>query len=218
MIQLMSLYDWSEIQSQFNNTIILGNGASIAVDNRLSYHSLYEKVCDSGRLNNELVNMFKVYNTTNFEYILKLLLEARRVNEALNISDGKTEPYYYELRDSLISTIREVHPTYNQVELLLPKIYTFLQRFQTVLSLNYDLLVYWAMLTGNKRLRCQWFKDCFLDGKFRHNHWFLRKPQPPAKGSTLVFYPHGSLFIATNLYSEEAKLSRNDDTYLLEAV
>jgi hypothetical protein len=215
----MKLWDWSEIEKKFRHSnLLLGNGASIAIDSRLSYRSLYEQVCDSGKLDDDLLNMFDYFKTSNFEFIMKLLLEASHVNDALNIEEDKTKECYYELRDALISTIREIHPSYADVEHLLKPIANFLMKFKTVLSLNYDLLVYWSMLVGNTNLKCQWFKDCFIDGEFEKDFYFLCKPQPPAKGSTLVFYPHGNLFLATDIYSDEVKLCRTEDDRLLNAV
>ena len=214
----MKLDDWSKIKERFKNNLILGNGASIAIDSHLSYRSLYEQVCESGKLNDELMDMFEHYKTTNFEFILKLLLEASQVNEVLNIEDYKTREYYYELRDALISTIRDIHPTYPSVKHLLIPIANFLANFTTVFSLNYDLLIYWAMLVGNEDRNCQWFKDCFVHGEFEKDFDYLYKPLSPATGSTLVFYPHGSLLLATDIYGDEVKLSRSIEDCLLEAI
>lgn len=215
----MKLHDWSKIRERFKDNLILGNGASRAIDNHLSYHSLYERVCESGKLNFELSNMFEHFKTTNFEFILKLLLDASQVNEALNIEDEKTRYYYYQLRDALIGTIRDIHPTHQSVEHFLPQIANFLMNFSTVLSLNYDLLVYWSMLVGNDKLK-QWFKDCFVggEGKFEKDFDYLYKPYPPATGSTLIFYPHGSLCLVTDIYGNEEKLSRSTEDYLLETI
>ena len=214
----MKLHDWSDIRKRFKQNILLGNGASIAIDDRLSYRSLYEQVCESGKLDDELMTMFDYFETSNFEFIMKLLLETSRVNEVLNIEDEKTKAYYYQLRDSLISTIRGIHPTHQNVEQLLTPIANFLKKFGTVLSLNYDLLVYWSMLVGNDNLECQWFKDCYVRGEFEKDFSYLYRPLPPAKGATLVFYPHGSLFLATDIYGNEEKLSRTEDEFLLETI
>lgn len=214
----MKLHDWAKIKNRFRKNLLLGNGASIAIDSRLSYKSLYERVCEGEKLNDEILDMFKYYETTNFEFILKLLLEASQVNEVLNIEDYKTKEYYYELRGALISTIREIHPTYTSVQHLLIPIASFLANFETVLSLNYDLLVYWAMLVGNEEGECQWFKDCFVRGEFEKDYAYLYKPLPPATGSTIVFYPHGSLFLATDIYGDEIKLSRSIEDCLLETI
>ena len=214
----MKIHDWSEIKAQFNDNLLLGNGASIAIDNRLSYRSLYKKVCESGGLDDELTKMFDYFHTTNFEFIMKLLLEASLVNGVLNINERKTKEYYYQLRDTLINVVREIHPTYQEVENVLPRMSKFLMGFNTIMSLNYDLLVYWSMLKGNEELKCTWFKDCYVRGAFEKDFDYLYKPLPPAKGSTLVFYPHGSLFLATDIYGNELKLSRSNDDYLLETI
>lgn len=214
----MKLYDWAEIKNKFGGNLLLGNGASIAIEKRLSYRSLYEQVCESGKLNDDLLEMFKYFDTSNFELILKLLLEASRVNEVLCIKDEKTREYYYQLRDTLISTVRDIHPTYASVESLLTPIANFLMQFKTVLSLNYDLLVYWAMLVGNDNLECKWFKDCFVNCVFKKDFHYLYAPLHPAKGSTLIFYPHGSLVLAKDFSGDEEKLSRSKDDCLLEAI
>lgn len=214
----MELSNWSDLKNRFKHNILIGNGASIAINDRLSYRSLYEQVCESGRLNREITTMFEHFGTTNFEFIMKLLLEASQVNEALEINDEKTKDYYYVIRDSLISTIGDIHPTYQTVEHYLPQIANFLRNFHTVLSLNYDLLVYWAMLIGNDNLECQWFKDCYVSGEFEKDFSYLYRPLPPATGATLVFYPHGSLFLATDIYGNEEKLSRSENEFLLETI
>jgi hypothetical protein len=214
----MELNNWSDIRDKFTDSILLGNGASIAVDKRLSYRSLYERVCESGGLNPAIINMFDFFRTMNFEFIMRILLEAGRVNEVLNIEDDKTRAYYDEIREALIDTVRDIHPTYGSVEHLLPQIATFLKRFETVLSLNYDLLVYWSMLVGNDIFECRWFKDCFVEGYFQKDFNWLRTPLAPATGTTLVFYPHGSLFLATDVDGNEEKLSHSENEFLLETI
>jgi hypothetical protein len=216
----MELENWSDIRDKFTDNILLGNGASIAIDERLSYRSLYERVCRSGGLNREIIKMFEYFKTTNFEFIMKLLLEASRVNKILEIDDDKTRDYYHRIRDSLIDTVRHIHPTCQNVKGRLSRIAEFLANFHTVLSLNYDLLVYWSMLVGNDNLDCQWFKDGFIKegGEFERDFTFLYKPRPPAGGATLVFYPHGSLFLATDIDGNEKKLSHDEDERLLETV
>ena len=225
----MKLTDWSEIEKTLKRKhLLLGNGASIAIDSRLSYHSLYEQVCNTGKLKVSLLNMFDSFKTSNFEFIMRLLLEASQVNNALNIEEDKTKNYYYELREALISTVRDIHPQYADVEPFLIPIAKFLAKFRVVFSLNYDLVVYWAMLAGNNKLgallagdsklECQWFKDCFVNGGFKKDFQYMYYSLPPAKGSTLVFYPHGNLFLATDIYGDELKLSRSKEDYLLEEV
>lgn len=213
----MKLYDWADIKRNFTHSLLLGNGASIAIDKRFSYKLLYEEASNYSAMNEELLGLFEHYHSTNFELILRLLLETHRVNEILNIADDKTQEYYLELRDALISTISNIHPSYDEVKGHFAKITKFLCEFKRVMSLNYDLLVYWAMLAFNEE-NGQWFKDCFIHGEFEKDFGYLFNHQPPAKGATLVFYPHGSLFLATEPFGGEAKLSRAGEDYLLDAV
>ena len=65
------------------------------------------------------------------------------------------------LKNSLIESVRNVHPDYSDINMnTLKKISKFLSKFDTVLSLNYDLIVYWsALIEVNPTHK---FKDCFF--------------------------------------------------------
>jgi hypothetical protein len=78
--------------------------------------------------------------------------------------------------------------------------------FPTVVSLNYDLTLYWAMLLFNAA-NGSWFKDAFHDGEFQADWEYLRRPYGHAAGATLVFYPHGSLAVARDYLGDETKLA-----------
>lgn len=213
----MKLRKWDDIQRNFTHNILLGNGASVAIDKRFSYKLLYKEVTEYSDLNKELLSLFEHYHTTSFELILRLLLETHRINEILNIEDDKTEEYYLELRNALIETIRSIHPQYDEVKGQFGGITRFLSKFKRVLNLNYDLLIYWAILAYNEKAG-QWFKDCFVHGEFEKDFEYLSHPHHSAKGATLIFYPHGSLFLATEPFGGEAKLSSTEKDYLLESV
>jgi len=86
-----------------------------------------------------------------------------------------------------------------------------MKRFNKVINLNYDLLVYWAMMAGNDSLG-NWFKDCFLHGYFQEDWKWFERPAVGVEGTTLVFYPHGSLFLATDKFGADIKLAKASDT------
>jgi hypothetical protein len=77
-----------------------------------------------------------------FELILRIVWQASNVNRSLRIPDERTHAAYVSLRDCLIQTVRDIHPEHGRVSAYLPNIYQFLQNFKTVVSLNYDLVVY----------------------------------------------------------------------------
>lgn len=211
------IYDWSQIKDDYGEGLILGNGASMAFDERFSYPSLYAHAQGEQLIEQEVQAIFDSLNTTDFELILRLLWHAQVVNEALNVEDSKTQVAYANLRNALISTVRSVHASYDTVKNQLPQAADFMARFKTVLSLNYDLLIYWALLVGNQD-RPNHFKDCFINCKFKHDWKPLRQPWGPAREATLVFYPHGSLAIASDIQGVEEKISVQSFNTLLETV
>ena len=209
---------WNEVKDDSSLKLLLGNGASIAISDQFRYQSLYEEADQAGRLTKNLIKVFEFYETTDFEYILRILWETNRVNTLLNIQDLKTLGLYRSLKNILLETMTEIHPTHEKVENSLRRISDFMKPFHTVLSLNYDLLVYWAMLEGNDQYpHGYWFKDCFLDGVFDENCERFRRPYG-AEGATLVFYPHGNLILAIDDGGEEIKLESSKDLFLLEAI
>jgi hypothetical protein len=129
------------------------------------------------------------------------------VNKALDVTDKVTADAYRGVRDALIQAVRSIHPDHESVADDLDRIGPFIARFNTVFSLNYDLLIYWAMLRENER-RGPWLKDAFVNGTFDTEWERLTRPYPPAKGATLVFYPHGNLALATRFDRGEFKIQR----------
>jgi hypothetical protein len=82
-----------------------------------------------------------------------------------------------------------------------------MQGFKTIISLNYDLIVYWAAMKSRTKLG-SWFKDCFGKGGVFADDWeSKREPYGNAAGATLFFYPHGNLALARGLDDVEGKIS-----------
>lgn len=211
------IYEWAEIEEKFTDKLLLGNGASRAVWDRFEYLSLYEEAKRVERIGPRLAKLFLNLGTNDFEYVLRLLSQTRRVNQILQIKDKDTSILYKKLKKALIDTIHEIHPKHEQVKSQLLVIAEFMKRFDTVLSLNYDLLVYWAMMEGNGKYG-NWFKDGFIEeARFDNDYGPLREPYK-AEGATLVFYPHGNLILATTFRGDEIKLSRADERLLLDKI
>lgn len=211
------IHQWRDIEAGFNHGLLLGNGASVAVDAGFSYGSLFEEAARLGHLTPPVRDVFNRFDANDFEFVLRRLWQAKIVNEALGIEPGRVEEAYQEVRTALISTIRDVHVSYEEATPHLNLIYQFMQRFETVVCLNYDLIVYWAALHGNNSLG-QWFKDCFVKGTFREDWDTVRAPYGRAQGSTLFFYPHGNLVLARRKTSLEGKISVQRTYNLLEEI
>jgi len=209
---------WSALQHLYEGTILLGNGASIAVSPSFAYGSLLEHVRQNESLAEDARRLFDFFETEDFELILRIVWQASNVNKSLQIDDTRTHEAYLRIRDCLIQAVRDVHPEHGEVKVHLPYIYDFLKKFNTVISLNYDLIVYWTMLYGLNIPDRHRFKDCFLGrGIFAEDWQRLKTPYENERGSTLVFYPHGSLVLCRNRVEQERKIHIRDSG-LLESI
>ena len=215
-----TIYNWNQLKHLGFDSLILGNGASIAIDSCFSYRSLYE-IATNGSLSTEVQRVFERYQTCDFEFVLKMLWRTHQVNQLLGVCDPPVEAAYNTVRNALIETVHRVHVDYQLVEPYLPQIHQFMQEFENVFSLNYDLIVYWAMIYGNKEKSGNWYKDCFAgsDQTFIDDVEWMRKPiQNHLNKSTMVFYPHGNLVLATNVLGQELKLCARENSALLDNI
>jgi len=156
----------------------------------------------------DVQQLFDFFQTHDFELVLRLVWQASNVNMALQIHDSRTHIAYTRVRESLIQAVRDIHPEYTDISEQLPSIYSFLKGFNTVISLNYDLIVYWAMTYGFGIQDQHSFKDCFVSGYFDENWQRFRESIGYRDRSiTLVFYPHGSLILCRNAVEQESKIN-----------
>lgn len=212
---------WTHIAPNYQQgTILLGNGASMAVSPSFGYASLLEHAQRTGLLADDVNRLFDFFGTSDFELILRLVWHASNVNKSLEIPDHRTHQAYLNVRECLIQAVRNVHPEYDLVSSRLPSMYQFLKEFDTVISLNYDLLVYWTMTYGLNVQDGHLFKDCFLGngahGAFNDAWQKFREPYRE-RTNTLVFYPHGNLALCRNAVEQERKI-HSVGAGLLEAI
>ncbi len=207
--------NWSDIADRFSGTVLLGNGASIGIDSSFSYTSLKEHAVEGGLLTEHIQLLFEHFDTDDFELILRLVWQASRVNLALKIEDNETRQAYEHVRECLIQAVQSIHPEYSEVEGQFASIANFLSSFNTVLSLNYDLSLYWVIMYSNRDSNGHTFKDCFLSGDFDED-WqrFRESIGQRDRRNTLVFYPHGSLVLARDVLEQEIKLEASGDDLL----
>lgn len=212
----VEIVDWKDIEDQFDGVILLGNGASIAVDQRFHYGSLKQHAIDNGLLTEDVDSIFNFFHTDDFELILRIVWQATNVNKSLDIDDDKTEQAYQHVRDCLISAVRDIHPEHGSISSQIPNIYNFLKRFGTIIDLNYDLIVYWVMMYGRDVQNIHAFKDCFDGPSFDDDWQRFREPIRDQRECSLVFYPHGSLVLARDKIENEKKISASRFSLLEE--
>jgi hypothetical protein len=213
----MPIHQWSEISANFSDGLLLGNGASMAIHEGFGYAGLFQAAQDHGHITPAVAGVFDAFGVNDFELVLRRLWQAKVVNETLEIPAGRVEEAYTQVRTALIETVRQVHISHADAVQHLKPIYTFMQSFRTVISLNYDLIVYWAAMQSREELG-GWFKDCFLDGTFADDWESMRRPYGRATSATLFFYPHGNLALARGIDDEETKISLGGHADLLTRV
>src|SRR5262245_21713453 len=76
------------------------------------------------------------------------------------ISEPIQSIFKYLATEDFELVVRKSHVPYDRAQSHLDAAGDFLSRFQTVISLNYDIFVYWAMIKWNAE-HGHWFKDCF---------------------------------------------------------
>lgn len=232
---MVDLRKWSEIADDFEDTLVLGNGASVALYPRFKYNSLKEEAYERGYLSEEAEEssnidsestptsaegVFELLGTDDFERVLNLLWHAKYVNDLLSIDEEETAISYGLVKGALVKTVQAVHCEYPQVEGQLQQAQEFMSSFNIVLSLNYDLLVYWALLAGNNNPSTpnDRFMDCFTSDRTLDPDWARHLvTESQEQNSTLVFYPHGNLALTTGPHSEEKKVV-SSGRYLLDRI
>lgn len=179
--------EWQDIEGKGWNSLLLGNGASIAVSEKFCYGTLYE-VAKNGESFGDIKKIFEKLKTKDFERALLACWYAKVVNASLGQSCEVVDKAYESIRGALIETVKEVHPAHSDVADHLQSIFEFMSCFSVVFSLNYDLIVYWAMMHGNKYIT-DCFKDCFLKGgKFDSDVDGIRKRYPSKMEKTRLCF------------------------------
>lgn len=200
---------WADIEHRYTDGLVLGNGASMAFDGRFGYASLLDSAQQAGLVDANVNKVFQHLKTADFELVLRMLWHASMINEALGVEDDRTTKAYEAVRDSLITVVGMIHVPYDEVAGRLLEAARFMRRFSTVASLNYDLLVYWAMMAGMADGLVH-FKDCFNAGPLDDDWERFRYPLPGQPVPTLVFYPHGNLVLASDTWGSERKIHAAD--------
>ncbi|SFH58687.1 protein of unknown function [Nitrosospira sp. Nsp14] len=196
---------WANISKDNWSAILLGNGASIAIHKEFAYPTLHSVAGAKGLLPTT-APLFAKLGTTDFEHVLLACWYAEHVNVALRTRSADISAAYAEVRSALIEAVRSVHPVHADVATDLQRVGAFASAFPTLVNLNYDLTLYWAVLLFNAA-NGSWFKDAFHRGKFQTDWEYLRKRHGQTAGATLVFYPHGSLSVARDYIGSEIKIA-----------
>lgn len=129
-----------------------GEGRALLIGNGFSApHFNYTNILEKSGLeqNGPIFNLFKNLNTVDFEMVVRSLEEAAVVGRSYDNNDhaDKLERDAQKIREALVVAVKTIHPEYREeIKHQLGNASGFLYHFNSVFSLNYDLLLYWVML------------------------------------------------------------------------
>lgn len=128
---------------------LLGNGFSIACrPDIFAYGKLFEQA-DFSKISPTAKHAFVALGTQDFERVIKALRDASKIVSAYGGPPGIAASLSTDadgLRDLLVQTIAASHPASpgELTEHEYQSCRAFLANFDTIYTLNYDLLLYWA--------------------------------------------------------------------------
>lgn len=131
-------------------SILLGNGFSRAWRNEIFNYANLLDAADFKDREVEIRKLFELTETYDFEAVMRSFVAAKAVLEAYGSNEVLVESIEKDqqlLKDALISAISNTHPG-RPTEVSTGQFTTvrrFLSRFDQIFTVNYDLLLYWAI-------------------------------------------------------------------------
>ncbi len=194
-------------QAEGNKHLLLGNGFSRACrDDIFAYEALFRRADFSG-LRATARQAFDALRTTDFEVVMRALRTAESLVRLHEPNNATLAPNLLRdadgLRDVLASAIAQNHPARpNDISTQsYEACRRFLLHFDSIYTLNYDLLLYWALMQTELEPDID-FDDGFRtpdEGEAEYVTWNVEK----TVGQN-IFYLHGAL----HLYDAGAELQK----------
>ncbi|MCP5122904.1 MAG: DUF4917 family protein [Pseudomonadales bacterium] len=182
--------------------VLLGNGFSQACrPDIFAYGALFDRA-NFGALSDHARGAFDVLGTTDFEIVMEALKSASKLVALYDEDDeflaAKLAYDAESLRDVLVTAIASSHPAspLDIEESAYLACRYFLSRFDTIYSLNYDLLLYWTLMhEDNKqnepfRLKCDDGFRTPADGETDYVTWEIEN-----SNTQNIYYLHGALHL-----------------------
>lgn len=177
--------------------LLMGNGFSMALFPEIfSYDRLYAVAREV--MSARLAALFDALATRDFERVMQLLQNGETILKAYFDDDGAAEDLRtdrLQLRQLLVETIAARHPDSRAAidDARYERCWAFLSYFHNLYTLNYDLLLYWALMWKFEQLahpqrREFQFKDAFY--VWEDELLYYEKMNKQA-----VFYLHGAVHI-----------------------
>ena len=165
------LLDFNDVKSQIikdnNRHLLLGNGFSMAYDDkRFSFTSLLQSAVEKKLIKetDSIYKVFEEFNTKDFEEVIKLLETSIRALRHYGIVGAEDEQKILgdsgSLKNHLVKIITNNHPEKitDITDAEFENSINFIKDFKSIYTLNYDLLLYWTCMklkafVDNKKIK-----------------------------------------------------------------
>jgi hypothetical protein len=165
-------------------SLLIGNGASIAVCDRFRYDRLY----DEAALTHSDRRVFEALETTNFESVLDTLRVARIVCRQHGHRSRDVQGQYRSIRQALFDALVDIHVAWSELATsTLKALRDTLRGHAAVYSTNYDLIAYWAIMSQDAK--------GFVDLFWGPDHTFDIVDASVSGNRTVIYYLHGSVHL-----------------------
>lgn len=157
MAESLSLLEFSGVRNAIAARrchLLLGNGFSIACDPIFRYQSLFDAAVDAG-LSKKAQAAFARLGTNNFEGVLRLLEDAHWLCAEYGIAHPHTADLQNDItvvKNTLVQAVTASHLEHSGLVSNQKKeaAREFLKPFHNIFTTNYDLLLYWTVLSGGR--------------------------------------------------------------------
>lgn len=158
MAESLSVLDFSDVTRAIaggrRSHMLLGNGFSIACDPVFRYQSLFDAAVAAG-LSTKAQAAFARIGTNNFEGVLRLLEDAHWLCAEYGISHPNTAHLQDDIAVVKNTLVQAVTASHLEHPGLVPDhkkeaAREFLKPFHNIFTTNYDLLLYWTVLSGSR--------------------------------------------------------------------
>lgn len=187
--------------------VLLGNGFSRAYrDDIFAYGALFDRA-DFAQLTQSARKAFEVLDTRDFETVIRALRGSAALAQLYGFGETATRQMKADadgLRDVLVKTIADNHPA--QPNEIRDEQYAacraFLASFDRIYTLNYDLLLYWALMhdAAGPQIRRD---DGFRAAEEDDADYVVWDPASSNRDQN-IFYVHGGL----HLFDAGAELTK----------
>ncbi len=195
ILSFQEALDATEVTEGARHTL-LGNGFSISWRPELfAYASLYEKAELSGLLPGKQ-ELFEALDTKDFERVMEHLGTGSRLAELYKAHPNVVSRLASDIdvvRHGLADVISQVHPDtrFSLPDAEADSAREFLANFESIFTLNYDLLLYWTLLRDTS-IHATDFRDGFQWPTYEVRNALVWK-ESVAESVQNLHYLHGAL-------------------------